>query len=399
MAEHTIRCPMTPPDSPSRTIVLLSLAAFASAASMRVMDALLVRLSGEYGVGLASASNTVTVFAVLYGVLQLVLGPLGDRHGKLRVIAAACGASAVSSLACALAPSYDTLLLARAAAGASCACIIPLAMAWVGDTTPYETRQGVLARFLLGQITGLSAGAALGGFAAESGFWQWPFAALAAWFVVVGALVGRTAWRQPSGAHGASGHLVANLLEVLRTPGVPRVVITVFLEGVVLLGGLAFVATHLIQSRGASTPVAGAMFFAVSAGGVIFAFFARRIVPVLGEARLAALGTLVITLSVLGIAWAPTLAAAPLTCFGAGLGFYMLHNTLQTNATQMAPTRRGTAVALFASIFFLGQSVGVAVAGRLAEGIGTSWTLTISALAMLPVGMGFALLRARRPKV
>ena len=74
----------------------------------------------------------------------------------------------------------------------------------------------------------------------------------------------------------------------------------------------------------------------------------------------------------------------------------MLHNTLQTNATQMAPTRRGAAVALFASLFFLGQSVGVAMAGRLAEGIGTDWTLTISALAMLPIGLGFAFLRARR---
>jgi hypothetical protein len=38
----------------------------------------------------------------------------------------------------------------------------------------------------------------------------------------------------------------------------------------------------------------------------------------------------------------------------------------------------------------------VALAGRLAEGIGTSWTLTISALAMLPVGIGFAVMRARR---
>jgi predicted MFS family arabinose efflux permease len=390
------RHPMPPTESPGRTIVLLSLAAFASASSMRVMDALLVRLSGEYGVGLASASNVVTVFAIVYGLLQLVFGPLGDRHGKLRVIAAACGAAAVSSVACALAPSYATLLVARAAAGASCACIIPLSMAWVGDTTPYETRQGVLARFLLGQIIGLSAGAALGGFAAESRYWQWPFAAMAAWFLVVGAILGRAAWRQPSGAHAARGHLVANMLEVLRTPGVPLVVITVFLEGVVLLGGLAFVATHLNQVRGAPMPVAGAMFFAVSAGGVVFAFFARRIVPVLGEARLAAAGTVVISLSVLGIAWAPTLAAAPVTCFGAGLGFYMLHNTLQTNATQMAPTRRGSAVALFASLFFLGQSVGVALAGRLAESVGTAWTLTISALAMLPVGIGYAILRARR---
>jgi hypothetical protein len=30
------------------------------------------------------------------------------------------------------------------------------------------------------------------------------------------------------------------------------------------------------------------------------------------------------------------------------------------------------------------------------EAIGTDWMLTISALALMPVGIGFALLRARR---
>ena len=44
-----------------------------------------------------------------------------------------------------------------------------------------------------------------------------------------------------------------------------------------------------------------------------------------------------------------------------GLGFYMLHNTLQTNATQMSPEARGTAVALFSSALYLGQSLGVAL--------------------------------------
>jgi predicted MFS family arabinose efflux permease len=42
-----------------------------------------------------------------------------------------------------------------------------------------------------------------------------------------------------------------------------------------------------------------------------------------------------------------------------GLGFYMLHNVLQTQATQMAPDHRSTAVTLFASVLFLGQSSGV----------------------------------------
>ena len=41
----------------------------------------------------------------------------------------------------------------------------------------------------------------------------------------------------------------------------------------------------------------------------------------------------------------------------------MLHNTLQTNATQMTPEARGTAVALFAAMYFIGQTVGVALGG------------------------------------
>jgi hypothetical protein len=41
-----------------------------------------------------------------------------------------------------------------------------------------------------------------------------------------------------------------------------------------------------------------------------------------------------------------------------GLSYYMLHNCLQTEATELAPTARGSAVALFACGFFLGQALG-----------------------------------------
>ena len=53
---------------------------------------------------------------------------------------------------------------------------------------------------------------------------------------------------------------------------------------------------------------------------------------------------------------------APLATLGIGLGFFMLHNTLQTEGTQMAPEARGTSLALFASMYFLGQTAGVALA-------------------------------------
>jgi len=148
---------LTPPAAPERALItLLSLAAFGSAVSMRVADAQLPALAAGFGVSLAAAAQVITLFAVAYGLLQLVMGPLGDRYGKWRVIAWATLASAATALACALAPDFDSLLLARLAAGATCAALIPLAMAWIGDAVPYERRQGVLARFLLGQILGMA---------------------------------------------------------------------------------------------------------------------------------------------------------------------------------------------------------------------------------------------------
>ena len=82
--------------------------------------------------------------------------------------------------------------------------------------------------------------------------------------------------------------------------------------------------------------------------------------------------------------------------YGVGLGFYMLHNTLQTHATQMAPERRGAAVAAFAACFFGGQSVGVGLAGLLVGHIGTAWLLAAGALGVWGVGWGFnRRLRAR----
>ena len=63
----------------------------------------------------------------------------------------------------------------------------------------------------------------------------------------------------------------------------------------------------------------------------------------------------------------PWLWLAPPAIALIGLGFYMLHNTLQTNATQMAPEARGLAVSLFAFALFT-RPVGGRGAGRAGHG-------------------------------
>lgn len=87
-ASDPISAPVSNEISPAtrRTILLLSLGTFSSMAAQRICDAMLPELSRVFGVGLAQAAQVVSIFAITYGISQLLYGPLGDRLGKFRVI-------------------------------------------------------------------------------------------------------------------------------------------------------------------------------------------------------------------------------------------------------------------------------------------------------------------------
>ena len=68
----------------------------------------------------------------------------------------------------------------------------------------------------------------------------------------------------------------------------------------------------------------------------------------------------------LALALMPVWGIATPAVFAIGIGFYMLHNTLQTVGTQMTPQARGTSVSLFASVYFLGQTAGAFLAAPVA---------------------------------
>jgi predicted MFS family arabinose efflux permease len=386
---------------PTLAIVALSIAAFGAAASARVTDPMLPVLARDFGVGIAAAANAVTVFTVAYGVLQLAYGPLADRVGKYRVIAWACAASALTALACALAPTFATLIAARFLAGGTAGAIIPLSMAWIGDSVPYEQRQPVLARFLMGQMFGFSAGSLMGGLGAEHLGYPAPFLALAAWFAVASALL-FTLLRQQRVVDGVTGHsaslreFVAGIVYVWRQRWARVVLVTVFLEGTFMFGAFAFIATHLHRHYGVSLTFAGSIVMCYGVGGIVFALLATVLVRRLGEVGLAAVGGAIIGLTLVTIALVAAWPLAAVATVAMGMGFYMLHNTLQTNATQMAPERRGTAVSQFAASLFIGQSVGVALAGVVAETYDTDSVLLCGAAGVLSVALGFARLRRRR---
>jgi predicted MFS family arabinose efflux permease len=384
-----------------RPIVLLSAASFASVATMRVADPLLPQVAGEFGVSAGEASIIATAFALAYGFCQLVYGVLGDRFGKYRLVTLATLASGVTVASAGFADSLGMLGAARLAGGTTAAAIVPLSMAFIGDHVPYERRQTALARFLTGTILGIISGQVLGGVLGQMVGWRAVFLLLGAVFLLIGALllveVRSTRVPPPLLTGSITPRSLAHRYAVLlRRPWTRIVLATVCAEAFLFYGAFTFVGAYLHDVFGLDYARVGLLLGCMGLGGLLYALSVRQLVRRLGERGLALGGGLAIAAAFLAVALGP-LGLMALAIALLGLGLHMLHNTLQTNATQMAPEARGLAVSTFANVLFMGQAAGVWLSGLVIDRIGFAPVFVAAGVALLAVGTAFALMLHRRP--
>jgi predicted MFS family arabinose efflux permease len=378
----------------TRAVIVLSLAAFASAAALRATDPLLPLIAAQFGTTPGGASAVITGFALAYGLLQLANGPIADRVGKYRMVFWVTAISALGNLACALAPSLPLLVAARFATGATVGAIVPLAMAWIGDAVPYERRQPVLARFLIGHMFGVAFASSASGFLGDYVGWRAMFHLLAALYAVTALFLflelhrnSRT--REARAATGGLRDAFRRMAMLTHRPWVRVILVTVFVEGALLYGATAFIALYLHQRFGLSLGASGSVVAAFAAGGLLYASVAGHVVPRLGERGLVLGGGAFITLGFVVLALAPAAFWAIPCVVALGLGVYMLHNTLQVHATQMAPEARGGSLALFACSLFTGQSVGVWLASHAVDAAGVRPVFLVAAVGLLVLALDF----------
>ncbi|MFN5097066.1 MAG: MFS transporter [Limnohabitans sp.] len=378
------------PSQERRHLQLLGLAGFASMASMRICDPMLVVLGEEFQVSTGEASAVVSAYAVVYGIAQFLYGPLGDRVGKLRVVSLAVLACAVFSALTALSIHFQMLVILRGCMGAAAAGVIPLAMAWVGDQVPYARRQETLAKIMSATVLGMMSGLWFGGFTADTLGWRGAFAVLSGLFAVAAVLLLRQLRGQGlSRAADATGFLTSfhTTARLLAMPRVRWVLAVTAIEGALVFGPMAFMPTHLHEHYGLSVVAAGSVMMLYGVGGLLYSQMARQWLASLGERGLAKTGAGLVALGFLVLAWGIASWMGMLACLLAGLGFYMLHNTLQVQATQMAPAARGTAVTLFASSLFFGQSIGVLLMAQSVDRGALASAFSAAAAGVLVLGM------------
>src|ERR671919_936201 len=141
-----------------------------------VVNVALPAIEDDLGGGLAGQQWTANAYLVTLGSLLLIGGSLGDIFGERRVFALGVAGFGVTSLACALAPTVEILVGARALQGVAGAVLTPAALAViVANFAPDERGKAVGAWTAWGGI-GTVLGPLIGGQLVDTASWRWIFA-------------------------------------------------------------------------------------------------------------------------------------------------------------------------------------------------------------------------------
>lgn len=137
---------------------------------------------------LGSASTSLTVFALAFGIGQLPMGSLADRFGRRHVLLAGLACYAIGALAGALSVTAAMLTVARAVQGFSMAAILVCARAAVRDLHPARDGPHVMARGLTGLGVVALVAPILGAFVAQHAGWRWVLACMSLYAAALWAL-------------------------------------------------------------------------------------------------------------------------------------------------------------------------------------------------------------------
>jgi predicted MFS family arabinose efflux permease len=295
----------------------------------------------------------------------------------------------LSAFISAVAPNFTVLFASRVLAGVASGGIFPTSLATAGDRFPVAQRQVAISRLLAATMTGNLLGASVAGVISDLLGWRAVFLVIAGAGLAVFLLAGFTL-RQAARAHRPAFNLrniPAGYAAIFRNPRAKVCYSAVFIEGLAIFGLFPFVALLLLAAGEARASIAGLILGGFSLGGVIYAAIVSLLVRRFRIETLMLAGgllsALMLGLIAFQLAWPVQLVAFTIL----GFAFFLLHGSIQVQATELSSTARAAATSLHAFFFFMGQASGPVLFGLGLVWIGAVASIAIGAAVMAAIGI------------
>lgn len=335
-------------------------------------QALLPELARAFSVSAAQSTLSLSLATAGLGAALLVTGPVSEVLGRTQLIRLSLMVSAFVAMACAFAPSWDSLLILRLVQGITLAGLPAAATAYLREELHPGTYARAAGLYIGGTALGGMTGRLVTGAVAGAAGWRWALAAVALLGLICAGIVALTlpSSRNFTPAPAQAGHLVLMTRRAVSDPGL----LALYAIGACSMG--AFVAVYNAMGfRLTSAPfhlslgTAGLVFLvypigtfsSVIAGRMAERFSRRAVVP--AGCIITVAGVL---LTLPGSLPTIMLGLAVMTA-----GFFIVHGV----ASGWVPARAhagGVASGQAASLYLFAYYLGSSIFGSLA---GHAWTL------------------------
>jgi MFS transporter, DHA1 family, inner membrane transport protein len=348
---------------------------------------LLNALTAEYKIAPSSAGLLMLVGGIVVAIGAPLFAGMTSSINRRTLLTGALTLYGAGHILSALTPSFDVLLVLRAATAAGAAIFTPQAAATVGLLVPPEKRAAGIAFVFIGWSAASVAGIPMGSYLASVMGWRYVFAGVGLLCLVVAAMLAfslrkdlyvtplnASAWKQ-----------------ALTTP----VILVMLLVTLLSMSGQMTVFTYMapiLRDAYEAEPYQISLVFAAAGiAGVIGNALASLVVERLGIDRVIAFA---ITAIVLGLAvFALGFGSLPIAIAGAtgwGLGSFSSNSLQQSRLASIAPALAAATISLNTSVVYVGQAVGAIAGGWFMSGEVTqaiAWTAAGFALAALCVSL------------
>jgi EmrB/QacA subfamily drug resistance transporter len=141
-----------------------------------IVNVALPAIERDLGGGLPAQQWVSNAYLLALGSLILIGGSLGDIYGQRRIFAIGVAAFGVLSLACAAAPTIETLIAARALQGAAGALLVPSSLAIIVAAFSEHERGAAIGSWTAWGGIAAVIGPLAGGLIVDQTSWRWIFA-------------------------------------------------------------------------------------------------------------------------------------------------------------------------------------------------------------------------------